>query len=84
MLSTENCRTLAEHAGDRSPDAVQHLLSGAVIDEDGLRDDLRWSFVRYRAVRAGKLAHSAVAADFLVLGQDGALEPQLGLLSLMK
>jgi hypothetical protein len=31
-----------------------------------------------------KLAPSAEAADFLALGQDGALEPQLGLLSLMK
>ncbi|WP_040777861.1 hypothetical protein [Nocardia pneumoniae] len=46
-------------------------------------DVFLWSFVRYRAVRAGKLARSAVAADFRALGQDGALEPQLGLLRLM-
>ncbi|MGQ4601089.1 hypothetical protein [Nocardia sp. R6R-6] len=47
-------------------------------------DVFLWSFVRYRAVRAGKLAYSAVEADFLALGQDGALEPNLGLLRLMK
>ncbi|WP_454197936.1 hypothetical protein [Nocardia sp. Marseille-Q1738] len=47
-------------------------------------DVFLWSFVRYRAVRAGKLTRSAVEADFVALGQDGALEPNLGLLSLMK
>lgn len=40
-LPVKNCWTLAEHAGDRSPDAMQHLLASAVIDEAGLRDDLR-------------------------------------------
>ncbi|WP_306363119.1 IS701 family transposase [Nocardia sp. CC227C] len=40
-LPTKNCWTLAEYAGDRSPDAMQHLLSSAVIDDDGLREDLR-------------------------------------------
>ncbi|MFJ9371181.1 IS701 family transposase [Nocardia sp. NPDC101769] len=40
-LPAKNCWTLAEHCGDRSPDAMQHLLSAAVVDEDGLRDDLR-------------------------------------------
>ncbi|WP_433724244.1 hypothetical protein ACQP0C_26755 [Nocardia sp. CA-129566] len=47
-------------------------------------DVFLWSYVRYRAVRAGRLTRSAVAADFQTLGQDGALEPNLGLLSLMK
>ncbi|WP_433755451.1 hypothetical protein [Nocardia sp. CA-135398] len=47
-------------------------------------DVFLWSFVRYRAVRAGNLALSDIEPDFLALGQDGALEPQLGLLSLMK
>lgn len=42
-----------------------------------------WSFLRYRAVRAGRLDVDAVEADFRALGQDGALEPQLGLLRLM-
>lgn len=43
-----------------------------------------WSFLRYRAVRAGRLDLEAVEADFRALGQDGALEPQLGLLSHMR
>ncbi|MFE2995445.1 hypothetical protein ACFXG4_10595 [Nocardia sp. NPDC059246] len=47
-------------------------------------DVFLWSFVRYRAVRAGKLPLSAVEADFLALGQHGALVPDLGLLSLMR
>ncbi|MGX1774432.1 hypothetical protein ACWIGW_20120 [Nocardia brasiliensis] len=58
------------------------------VVEGGTRFDnldvFLWSFVRYRAVRAGQLARSAVEADFLALGQDGALEPELGLLRLMK
>ncbi|AFU00493.1 hypothetical protein [Nocardia brasiliensis] len=58
------------------------------VVEGGTRFDnldvFLWSFVRYRAVRAGQLARSAVEADFLALGQDGALEPELGLLQLMK
>jgi len=40
-LPVKNCWTLAEYAGDPSPDAMQHLLSRAVWDEDGIRDDLR-------------------------------------------
>jgi SRSO17 transposase len=40
-LPNKNCWSLAEHAGDRSPDAMQHLLSTAIVDDTGLRDDLR-------------------------------------------
>lgn len=40
-LPRKNCWTLAEHAGDGSPDGMQHLLSRASIDTEGLRDDLR-------------------------------------------
>jgi SRSO17 transposase len=40
-LPRKNCWTLAEHAGDASPDGMQHLLARAVWDEDGVRDDLR-------------------------------------------
>ncbi|WP_405497681.1 hypothetical protein [Nocardia sp. NBC_00511] len=47
-------------------------------------DVFLWSYVRYRAVRAGKLSLSDVEADFLSLGQDGALAPTLGLLRYMK
>jgi SRSO17 transposase len=40
-LPRKNCWTIAEHVGNRSPDGMQHLLSRAVWDEDGGRDDLR-------------------------------------------
>jgi SRSO17 transposase len=40
-LPRVNCWTIAEHAGDASPDGMQHLLAGAVWDSEGVRDDLR-------------------------------------------
>jgi SRSO17 transposase len=40
-LPRKNCWTLAEHAGDASPDGMQHLLGRAVWDHDGVRDDVR-------------------------------------------
>jgi hypothetical protein len=40
-LPRKNCWTLAEHAGDPTPDGMQHLLARAVWDHDGVRDDLR-------------------------------------------
>jgi SRSO17 transposase len=40
-LPRKNCWTIAEHAGNSSPDGMQHLLSRAVWDHDGVRDDLR-------------------------------------------
>jgi SRSO17 transposase len=40
-LPRKNCWTIAEHAGDASPDGMQHLLSGAVWDHDAVRDDVR-------------------------------------------
>ncbi|MEV0424850.1 IS701 family transposase [Streptosporangium canum] len=40
-LPRKNCWTLAEHAGDTTPDGMQHLLSRAVWDADAVRDDLR-------------------------------------------
>jgi SRSO17 transposase len=39
-LPRKNCWTIAEHAGDPNPDGMQHLLSGAVWDEDAVRDDV--------------------------------------------
>ncbi|MEU8898923.1 hypothetical protein [Nocardia sp. NPDC048505] len=57
-----------------------------VLEENTRFDNLDvflWSFVRYRAVRDGVLARSAVEQDFHALGQDGALVPELGLLALM-
>src|SRR6266511_2048425 len=40
-LPRKNCWTLAEHAGDPSPDGMQHLLARAVWDHDKVRDDVR-------------------------------------------
>src|SRR5215469_9598807 len=38
-LPRKNCWTIAEHAGDDSPGGMQHLLSRASWDADGVRDD---------------------------------------------
>ena len=40
-LPRKNCWTIAEHAGDRTPDGMQHLLSRARWDANGVRDDVR-------------------------------------------
>ena len=40
-LDRKNCWTIAEHRGERSPAALQHLLSRAKWDADAVRDDLR-------------------------------------------
>jgi SRSO17 transposase len=40
-LGRKNCWTLAERSGHPSPDRLQHLLSRAKWDADGVRDDLR-------------------------------------------
>ena len=40
-LPRKNCWTIAEQAGEDSPAGMQHLLSRASWDSDGVRDDLR-------------------------------------------
>ena len=40
-LPRTNCWTIAEHAGETSPDGMQHLLARASWDHDGVRDDVR-------------------------------------------
>jgi SRSO17 transposase len=40
-LPRANCWSIAEHAGDASPAGMQHLLSRARWDADGVRDDIR-------------------------------------------
>ena len=40
-LPRTNCWTIAEHAGEASPDGMQNLLSRAVWDAEAVRDDLR-------------------------------------------
>jgi SRSO17 transposase len=40
-LPRKNCWTIAEHAGDPTPDGMQHLLARALWDHDQVRDDVR-------------------------------------------
>jgi len=40
-LPRANCWTIAEQAEDATPGGMQHLLSRARWDADGVRDDLR-------------------------------------------
>jgi hypothetical protein len=40
-LPRKNCWTIAEHAGDTTPDGLQHLLGRAKWDAGLVRDDLR-------------------------------------------
>ncbi|GAA5107560.1 hypothetical protein GCM10025762_12390 [Haloechinothrix salitolerans] len=46
-LQVKNCWTIAEHAGHKSPDRLQHLLRKAVWEEDAVRDDLRGYVVEH-------------------------------------
>jgi len=46
-LPRKHCWTIAEHAGDATPDGMQHLLGRAVWDHDGVRDDLRAYLVEH-------------------------------------
>jgi SRSO17 transposase len=54
-LPRKNCWTIAEHAGDATPDGLQHLLAGAVWDHDGVRDDVRDYLVEHLGDPAGVL-----------------------------
>jgi SRSO17 transposase len=40
-LPRKNCWSIAEHAGNATPNGMQHLLNRASWDTDGVRDDLR-------------------------------------------
>jgi SRSO17 transposase len=46
-LPRKNCWTIAEHAGDATPDGLQHLLARAVWDADRVRDDVRGYVVEH-------------------------------------
>ena len=63
-LPRVNCWTIAEHAGERCPRGMQRLLSAAVWDEAGMRDDLR-GYV---------LEHFADPAAVLVVDETGDLK----------
>ena len=46
-LRRKNCWTIAEQAGDATPDGMQHLLAAARWDADAVRDDLRGYVIDY-------------------------------------
>ncbi|MFF6877902.1 IS701 family transposase [Streptomyces sp. NPDC012474] len=46
-LPRKNCWTIAEWAGESTPDTMQHLLSRAKWDADAVRDDLRGYVVEH-------------------------------------
>jgi SRSO17 transposase len=54
-LADKNGWTLAEAAGDATPDGMQRLLNAATWDVDGIRDDLRAYTVEHLGERAGVL-----------------------------
>jgi SRSO17 transposase len=63
-LPRVNCWSIAEHAGDAGPRGMQRLLSEAVWDEAGVRDDLR-GYV---------LEHFADPGAVLVVDETGDLK----------
>ena len=63
-LPRVNCWSIAEHAGDLGPRGMQRLLSAAVWDDAGMRDDLR-GYV---------LEHFADPAAVMVLDETGDLK----------
>jgi SRSO17 transposase len=48
-LPQKNCWTIAEHAGQATPDGMQHLSAGAVWDEHAVRDAVRDYLVEHLA-----------------------------------
>jgi SRSO17 transposase len=60
-LRRKNCWTIAEQAGDATPDGLQHLLAAARWDADGVRDD----------VRAYAVEHLGSADAVLVVDETG-------------
>ncbi len=63
-LASKNGWTLAEAAGDGTPDGMQRLLNAAAWDADGVRDD----------VRAYVAAHLGTADGVLVVDETGFLK----------
>jgi SRSO17 transposase len=54
-LASKNGWTLAEAAGDATPDGMQRLLNRAAWDAGGVRDDVRGYVVRYLGDASGAL-----------------------------
>jgi SRSO17 transposase len=71
-LPRKNCWTIAEHAGEASPDGMQHLLARAVWDADAVRDDVRGYVVEHLAVTDA--ATDADADAVLAVDETGDLK----------
>ena len=69
-LERKNGWTLAERAGEVSPDGMQRLLRCADRDVDGVRDDVRHYVVEHLGDRDGVLI-----ADETGFGEEGHLAP---------
>ena len=71
-LPRKNCWTIAEHAGDGTPDGMQHLLARAVWDENAVRDDVR----AYLVDETGDLKHgtATVGVQRQYTGTAGKVE----------
>ena len=63
-LPRKSCWTIAEHAGDATPDGMQHLLARAVWDADAVRNE----------VRALLVEHLGDQAAVLVIDETGDLK----------
>jgi hypothetical protein len=54
-LADKNGWTLAEAAGEATPNGMQRLLNAATWDADGIRDDVRAYAVEHLGEREGVL-----------------------------
>jgi len=63
-LQRKNCWTIAELAGDATPDGMQHLLAGARWNADAVRDDLRGYVIE----------HLGSAGSVLVVDETGGVK----------
>jgi hypothetical protein len=55
-LAAKNSWTLAEAAGNKTPDGMQRLLNRAAWDADGTRDDVRGYVARHLGDESGVVA----------------------------
>ncbi len=69
-LPRKNCWTIAEWAGDRTPDGMQHLLGRAKWDADQVRDELGDCVVEHLhavyLVHVGRRGHAALDRELYV------------------
>ncbi len=69
-LPRVNSWTIIEHAGDSSPDGMQHLLARAKWDADGVRDEVRGYVLEHLYI----LEHLGDPGAVLVVDENGNLK----------